>query len=128
MFILIPTKMMKSLCTAYLILFAFVEIYSASATALDDSKRFPAWEAKLGLGLFVLPCLLVFGLFFLLKVKRDRLGFSLIGLSLLLYAGFVFLENLLAPERMGRLDWVFTGIWVTLCAIAMGAARLLMPR
>ena len=127
-FILIATKMMKSLCTAYLILFALLEIYSASAAALDDSNRFPAWEAKLGWGLFVLPCLLVFGLFLLLSGKRERLGFSLVGLSLLLYVGFVFLEDLLAPERMGRLDWVFTGMWVTLCAIAMGAAQLLMPR
>ena len=67
--------MTKSLCTAYLILFVLFEIYSASATALDDSNRFPAWEAKLGWGLFVLPCLLVFGLFLLLSGKRERLGF-----------------------------------------------------
>ena len=124
----VSDQMTKSLCTAYLILFVLFEIYSASATALDDSNRFPAWEAKLGWGLFVLPCLLVFGLFLLLRGKREQLGFSLVGLSLLFFVGFLFLEDLLAPERIGRLDWVFTGIWLTLCAIAIGAARLLMPR
>jgi hypothetical protein len=118
--------MIKAICTAYLILFVLFEIYSSATTALDDSHRFPAWEAKLGWGLFVLPCLLLFGLFLLLSERRKRLGLSLVGLSLLLYMGFLFLEDLLAPERMGRLDWLFTGTWITLSAIAMGAARFLM--
>ena len=120
--------MTKSLCTVYLLMFVLLEAYSASATALDYSNRFPAWETKLGWGLFVLPCLLVFGLFFLLSRRRERLGFSLVALSLLLYMGFLFLEDLLVPEHMRRLDWAFTGMWITLCAIAIGAARLLMPQ
>jgi hypothetical protein len=120
--------MTKHFCTAYLILFVLFEIYSSAATALDHSGRFPAWEAKLGWGLFVLPCLLLFGLFLLLTGRRARLGFSLVGLSLLLYMGFYLLEDWLVPGHMQRSDWFFTAIWVTLCAIAIGAARLLMRR
>ena len=114
-----------ALCALYLIFFVLSETYSAAATALDDSHRFPAWEAKLGWCLFVLPCLLVTGMVLLLRGGRETIGFSLIGLSVLLYMAFMFLEDALGPEPMGRGDWVFTGIWIILSAVATAAAWLL---
>jgi hypothetical protein len=107
--------------------FAIFETYSALGTALDNSRRFPAWEAKLGWGLFVLPSLLMIGLVLLLLGKRLTLGFSLVASSLLLYMSFVFLELALAG-KMERTDWVVVGIWATLCAIATAAAWLLRRR
>jgi hypothetical protein len=110
-----------------LIVFAIFETYSALATALDNSRRFPVWEAKLGWGLFVLPSLLMIGLVLLLFGKRLTLGFSLVASSLLLYMGFVFLEFALVG-RIERTDWLVVGIWATLCAIATAAAWLLRRR
>jgi hypothetical protein len=101
--------------------------YTALATALDNSRRFPAWEAKLGWGLFVLPSLLMIGLVFLLFGKRLTLGFSLVVSSLLLYMSFVFLELALVG-RIERTDLVVVGIWVTLCATTTAAAWLLRLR
>jgi hypothetical protein len=103
-------------------LFVLFETYTAAATALDDSHRFPTWEAKLGWCLFIVPCLLMTGLFLLLGGERGNIGFSLIGLSVLLYMAFMFLEDALGPEPMGHGDWVFTGIWIILCAVAIAAA------
>jgi hypothetical protein len=116
------------LCALYLIFFVLAETYSAAATALDNSHRFPAWEATLGWCLFALPCLLVTGLVFLLRGGRETIGFSLIGLSALLYMAFMSLEDALGPEPMGRGDWLFTGIWILLCAVATAAAWLLKRR
>jgi len=110
-----------------LIVFAIFETYSALATALDDSRRFPAWEAMLGWGLFVLPSLLMIGLVLLLLGRRSTLGFSLVASSVLLYMGFLFLELALVGE-IQRTDWLVVGIWATLCAIATAAAWLLMRR
>jgi hypothetical protein len=115
------------ICVLCLIVFAIFETYSALGTALDNSRRFPAWEAKLGWGLFVLPSLLMIGLVLLLLGKRLTLGFSLVASSLLLYMSFVFLELALAG-KMERTDWVVVGIWATLCAIATAAAWLLRRR
>jgi len=115
----------KVLCALYLILFVLFETYSAAATALDHSNRFPAWEAKLGWCLFVLPCLLVTGLFFLLRGERETTGFSLVGLSLLVYLAFMFLEEALSTERMVRGEWLFSGFWTMLCAVGIGAAWIL---
>jgi hypothetical protein len=106
-------------------LFVLFETYSAAATALDHSHRFPAWEAKLGWFLFLLPCLLVTGLVFLLRGERETIGFSLVGLSVLLYLAFMFLEDALSPEQMSRGEWVFNGIWIMLCSAAIAASRLL---
>jgi hypothetical protein len=120
-----------AVCALYLILFVFFETYSADATALDHSKRFPAWEASLGWGLFVLPCLLVFGLILLLSRRHGRLGFYLVGLSLILYMGFLFLEGFLHREQVVRMKWIFNfynGVWITLSAVAVGAAWLLKHR
>lgn len=113
------------LCALYLILFVLFETYSASATALDHSNRFPAWETKVGWGLFALPCLLLTGLVFLLRRERGNIGFTFVGLSILLYLAFMFLEDALSREPMGRGEWVFNGIWIMLCAVATAAAWLL---
>jgi|SRR5665213_4632140 len=118
----------NALCALYLILFVLSETYSAAATALDDSNRFPAWEAKLGWCLFVLPCLVVTGLFFLLRGERETIVLSLVGLSVLLYLAFMFLEDALSPEHMDRGAWVFDGIWILLCAAAVAAAWVLKRR
>ena len=115
------------ICILYLILFAFSETYSALATAFDNSRRFPAWEAKLGWGMLVLPSLLMIGLVLLLFGKRLTLGFSLVVSSLLLYMGFLFLELTLGP-KIEQMDWVFAGIWTGLCALATAAAWLLRRR
>jgi hypothetical protein len=111
----------------WLIVFAIFETYTALGTALDNSRRFPAWQAKLGWGLLVLPSLLMTGLVLLFSGKRSRLGFSLVASSLLLYMGFLFLELALVG-RIERTDWVVVGIWVTLCATATAAAWFLRRR
>lgn len=121
------TKILNVFCILYLILFAFSETYSALATAFDNSRRFPAWEAKLGWGMFVLPSLLMVGLVLLLPGKRLTLGLFLVATSLLLYLGFLFLELALAP-RIEQMDWVFAGIWTGLCVLAVGAAWFLRRR
>jgi len=115
------------ICVLCLIVFAIFETYSALATALDNSRRFPVWEAKLGWALFVLPSLLMIGLVLLLFGKRLTLGFSLVASSALLYMGFVFLEIAL-DGKIDRTDWLVVGIWATLCTIATAAAWLLKLR
>ena len=120
-------QILNVVCILYLILFAFSEAYSALATAFDNSRRFPAWEATLGWGMFVLPALLMVGLVFLLLGKRLTLGFSLAATSLLLYLSFMFLELALVP-RIEHTDLVFAGIWTGLCALATMAAWLLRRR
>jgi hypothetical protein len=115
------------ICVLCLIVFAIFETYTALGTALDNSRTFPAWHAKLGWGLLVLPSLLMTGLVLLLFGKRSRLGFSLVASSLLLYMGFLFLELALVG-RIDRTDWVVVGIWVTLCATALAAAWFLRRR
>jgi len=107
-----------------LILFAFFETYSALATAFDNSRRFPAWEAKLGWGMLFFPSLLMIGLVLLLFSKLLTLGFSLVASSLLLYMSFLFLELALGP-KIEQMDWVVAGIWTGLCALATAAAWLL---
>jgi hypothetical protein len=114
-------------CVLWLIVFAIFETYSGLATALDSSRRFPAWEARLGWGLFVLPSLLLIGLILLLFSNRLTLGFSLVESSLLLYMGFLFLEIALIG-KIDRTDWLVVGIWTTLCALATAAAWLLRRR
>lgn len=111
----------------YLIVFAIFETYSALATALDNSRRFPRWEAKLGWGLLILPSFLMIGLVLLLLGRRMTLGFCLIASSLLLYMGFLFLE-LALHGSIERSDWLFVNIWAALCAIAAAAAWLLRRR
>jgi hypothetical protein len=81
--------------------------------------------------MFALPCLLMVGLVLLFRDVGKTVGFSLIALSGLLYLAFIFLEDALAPERMGRGDWFFTGIYVMFCAIAAAGwflSRQITPR
>ena len=113
-----------ALSVLYLILFVLFETYSAAATALDHSGRFPVWEARLGWWLLILPCLLVAGLVLLLRRARENIGFSLVGLSAL----FMFLEDALSREHMEHGDWLNTGIWIVLCFVATLAAWLLRIR
>jgi len=120
-------RILNAVCILYLILLAFSETYSALATAFDKSRRFPAWEAKLGWGMFVLPSFLIVGLVLLVVGKRLTLGFYLVALSLLLYLGFLFLDLALGP-RIEHLDWVFAGIWTGLFALATAAAWFLRRR
>jgi lipopolysaccharide export LptBFGC system permease protein LptF len=115
------------ICVLYLIVFAIFETYSALATALDNFRRSPAWEAKLGWGLLVLPSLLMIGLVLLRFGKRLTLGFSLVASSVLLYMGFLSLELALVG-KIDRTEWPFIGLWATLCAIATAAAWLLSRR
>jgi hypothetical protein len=115
------------ICILWLIVLAIFETYSALATALDNSRKFPAWEAKLGWGMFVLPSLLMIGLVLLLFGKRLTLGFSFVVSSLLLYMGFLFVELALGP-KMEQKDWVFTGFWAALCALGTAAGWLLKRR
>lgn len=115
------------ICVLWLIVFAIFETYSALATAFDNSRRFPAWEAKLGWGMFVLPSLLMIGLVLLLFGERLTLGFSLVVSSLLLYMGFLLLEMAVGP-KIEQLEWVLVGFWTALCALATAAAWLLRRR
>jgi len=115
------------ICIVYLTLLAFSETYSALAAAFDNSRRFPAWEARLGWGVLALPSLLMIGLVLLLFGKRLKLGFCLVASSLLLYMGFLFLELALGP-RIEQMDWVLAGIWAGLCALGTAAAWLLRRR
>ena len=117
----------NAICIVCLIVFAFFEVYSALSTVSDKTGRFPAWEAKLGWGLFVLPSLVMIGLVLLLFGKRSTLGFGLVASSLLLYLGFLLLEVGLT-ENVERADWIAVGIWAVLCAIATLAAWLLSQR
>jgi hypothetical protein len=121
------TQVRNVICVLCLGVFAIFESYSALATALDNSRRFPAWEARLGWSLFVLPFLLLIGLVLQLFSKRLSLGFSLVASSLLLYMGFLLLEVALVG-KIDRRNWLVVGIWATLCAIATAAAWLLRGR
>ena len=114
----------NALCVLWLIVFVIFEAYTALATALDSSRRFPAWETKLGWGMLALPSLLMIGLVLLLSGKRLTLGFSLVVSSLLLYIGFLFLELALGP-KIELADWGIVGFWIALCALSAAAAWLL---
>lgn len=120
----------KVLSVLYLILFALFEIYSAAATALDHSGRFPAWESNLGWCLFLLPCELIVALALLMYSGRPRLGFYLVLLNLAMYAGFMFLESVLVHDFPSdkRAIWSVFGIWASLFVIALGAAWVLVIR
>ena len=115
-----------AVCVFYLLVFLLVEVYSAAATAFDRNTRLPSWEPLLGWGLFVLPCVLLISLF-LLHGRYARLGFYLVAANLCLYASFMTFEWFVsrgnAPSH--RADWEVAGIWATLFATALLAARFL---
>lgn len=78
--------------------------------------------------MFLLPCLIILGLTLLLGRTHRRLGFCLIGLSVVLYVGFLFLETSLVRKQEVRTDWTSDGIWLTLSSLAVGASWLLKNR
>ena len=118
-------KLLNGAAVAWLAIFVFSELYSAAATALDHSVRFPAWEATIGVLLFLLPCLLVAGLFTLRQLPRK--GFVLINLSLSLYAAFFVLETIIAPvdQEPRTFDFLMAAGWACAFLLAGGAAYLL---
>jgi hypothetical protein len=110
----------------YLLIFVLFEVYSAGATALDRNPAFPSWEPLLGWVLFVLPCVLLVGLF-LLHTRRSKLGFLLVAANLFLYASFMVFELIVAHETptSERAMWEVGGIWASLFVAAVLAARFL---
>jgi hypothetical protein len=109
-----------------LILLVASETYSAAATALDNSSRLPVWEAKFGWLLFVLPCELTAGVFLLTKrAEKARLGFWLVILNTLTYAGFSCLDGDLVHAAWDRVELEVAGGWFLFLLIAIAAAHLL---
>jgi hypothetical protein len=104
---------------------AFAEIYSAGATALD---RFaPSWERVLGWLLFLLPIELIAALILLFSDKKARLGFNLMILNVLMYAGFMVVDVFAGDEAtpIDRSDWLMMGLWAIFFASVLFAARLI---
>src|SRR5258708_15210809 len=92
----------NGMCALWLLVFVMFEGYTAAATALDHSPRFPAWESKLGWFLFLLPCELFVALAFLILRRRVSLGFLLVTANLLVYAVFICFEAAFVRESMNR--------------------------
>ena len=116
---------LRYLCLLYLLFFVFSEAYSATATAFDHSRRFPAWEATVGLFLLILPCELLVCLALLLRGGKARIGFYLVIVNLIVYAGFYCLEIGVDREGVKAGDLVSAGIWAVLIAIAVASAHFL---
>ena len=76
----------------WLLVFVAFEGYTAAATTLDHSTRFPTWESKVGWFLFVLPCELLVALALLLRRERANLGFHLVTANIFVYAVFLSFE------------------------------------
>jgi hypothetical protein len=66
------------------------------------------------------------GLILLVRSDRRRLGFYCAASSLLLYAGFICLEVFQGQAEIG--DWISLSVWISACAIGIGAARVLMVK
>jgi hypothetical protein len=113
------------ICALWLLVFVLFEGYTAAATALDHSPRFPAWESKLGWLLFFLPCELLVALAFLIRREKVRLGFLLVAANLLVYAGFMCFEAVLVHESMDGVTLEVAGLWAAFFALAIGAAHVL---
>jgi hypothetical protein len=118
-------RVRNGICVLWLLLFVLFEGYSAAATALDHSTRFPAWESKLGWFLFVLPCELLIALACLLRSERVGLGFLLVAANLLVYAAFMCFEAVLVHENLSWATLAMPVLWVTFFALAIGAAHVL---
>ena len=115
-----------ALCVLCLVLLVLSELYSAADLALDDHLHLPSWEHPLRWSLFGLPCALAVGLVLLVRSDRRRLGFYCVVASLLLYAPFICLEVFQVHAEPG--DWISLSVWISFCAIGIGAARVLMVR
>lgn len=115
---------LRLVCALYLFLFVFSEGYSAAATALDDSRRFPHWESTVGLFLFILPCELLASLALLLRSGRKALGFYLVIVNMTAYLAFMCLD-VIVGQGSNWADWEFASVWAIAMAVAVGAAGFL---
>jgi uncharacterized membrane protein len=120
------TQLRNGLCVLWLLAFALSEGYSAAATALDHSTKFPSWERRLGWFLLVLPCELLIALILLIRRNRAGLGFRLVALNLIVYAAFMCLDVALVHESLDGTMFAVAGLWAIFFALAVGAARLLI--
>jgi hypothetical protein len=113
----------------YLVFFGMCEAYSAAATAFDRHLAFPMWEPYLGWALFVLPCILIAGLF-LLHGRGPRFGFILALVSLCLYASFIIFDSVTSRGHpvSQQAVWEVTGIYVVLFLVALVAAYVLKAK
>ena len=119
-------KVRSGLCFLWLILLVACEIYSAAATALDEPFRLPVWEAKFGWFLFVLTLELIVGIFFLTKhAEKARLGFWLVVLNALMYAGFMCLDGDRVHTAWNGAELGVIGGWILFLLIAIEAAHIL---
>jgi hypothetical protein len=119
------TQVRKGLCVLCLLLLTASAAYSAAATALDHSSRFPAWESTLGWFLFILPCELLIGLVLLTIGDRAQIGFRFVVTNVLMYVGFMCLEGALAADTWNRATLEVVGGWSMFFLIAIGATHLL---
>jgi hypothetical protein len=119
------TKLKQGICILWLLALSLSELYSAAATAFDDSPRYPAWESKLGWVLFVLPLELIVALVFLVNGSKARAGFWCVVANVLIYAGFFGFELVLIPESWDEVALRIAGGWVLFFVLAIGAAHLL---
>jgi hypothetical protein len=113
----------------YLVLFGMFEVYSAAATALDSHLAFPRWEPYLGWALFVLPCMLIAGVF-LLHRGGSRSGFLLALMSLCLYMTFIVFDSFTHRGHAvsQQMVWEGTGIYVTMFLVALAAVYVLRAK
>jgi hypothetical protein len=113
----------------YLVFFGMFEAYSAAATALDSHVAFPRWEPYLGWALFVLPCILIAGLF-LLHGRGSRLGFVLAVISLCLYMSFIIFDLVTHRGHAASQQavWEDIGIYVTMFLVALAAVYVLKAK
>jgi hypothetical protein len=115
----------RIICGIYLLLFAFSELYSAAATSLDNTHRFPTWEPTLGRWMFILPCILVAGMTLLLLNRLRAWGFTMIFASLLIYGAFFIFEVHLSQHAPKNHTVGTIGVfWSLAFAIAFVAAYL----
>jgi hypothetical protein len=115
----------NGICALWLLVFVLFEGYTAAATALDHSTKFPSWEPTLGWFLFVLPCELLIALGLLIRRERVSLGFLLVAANLLVYAVFMCFEAIWVHEGPDKTTLAVAGLWATFFALAIGAAHLL---
>jgi hypothetical protein len=115
----------NGICSCWLFVFVLFEGYTAAATALDHSTRFPSWESKLGWFLFVLPCELLVALTLLMRRERVSLGFFLVAANLFIYAVFMCFEAVWVHESPDRTTLIVAGLWSAFFALGIGAAHLL---
>ena len=112
-------------CVSCLGLFTLFELFSAAGTALSHFAS--SWERVLGWFLFLLPIELVAATVLLFSRTRARLGYYLVLLNLLLYAGFFVGE--MSASRGGftsRANWLVLGIWIIFFAAALLSARFMI--